>query len=746
MEDYTVVGKRLPLIDAVEKATGEASFTSDLELPRMLYAKFLRSPLPHAKILGIDTSKAEKLPGVKAVLTKKNTPRIKVPITFGGPRDRYVFDEKVRYFGEEVAAVAATSQEVAEDALRLIKVDYQELPAIFDPTEAMKQGAPLIHDEKPGNIAFPLVVENGNVEVGFREADKIFEETFRTQSQRHCCMETHCCVASFDMAGQLTLWVSHQAPLALQELLSEYFSIPLSKVRVILSYIGGGFGSKLDMLIEHTCALLSQITGRPVKIVLNRDEEFASTLSRHADEIRIKVGVKKDGALTAMESSVISNVGAYMYKLGVLAVTSTGLTMSYRCPNVRFEGYDVYTNLSCAGAMRGYGHPQAFFALESMMDMIAHGLGIDPVEFRLKNFRGVGDIAISGKPITTCGLPECLEKGVEEIHWAKRTKGGRTSKTRKRGIGVACFTHMTGPRPGKLRDYSTAFVKLSTDGSAHLITGAADLGTGCKTTLAQIVAEELGLTIDAVAVTAGDTASAPFDSGTFASRTLYMCGLAAKAAAADAKQQLLIRAAENLGVESEDIEVRGGKVYTKLNPNKGLLLKDITKEANENLEGRAMSFLGKASRGNPGFGQSFGAEFAEVEVSLETGIVEVIKIVVALDVGKAINPMIVEGQIEGAVQQGVGFALTENPVFDGRTGKMLNPTFSSYLVPTSADMPEVKVFLVETIEPSGPFGAKGMSEPCYLGIAPAIANAIYNAVGIRLKDLPMSPEKVLKAL
>jgi len=746
MEEYSVIGKRSPLKDAAVKVTGKATFTRDMELPGMLYAKILRSPYPHAKVLRVDTSEAEQLPGVRAVLSKNNAPRFKMPVTFGGPRDKCAFDDKVRYVGDEVAAMAAVSEKVADEALKLIRVDYEELPAVFDPEEAVKPGAPLIHEDRPENRALPMAVRYGDVEAGFAAADYIFEETFRTQAQRHASMETHCCIASFDMAGNLTVWASHQAPFLLQEVLAEYLDIPLSKVRVIKSYMGGGFGSKLDMLIEHICALLSRMTGRPVKLVLNREEEFSATITRHADVIRLKIGAKKDGTLTAIEAYVLSNEGAYMYKPGVLGVTAAGLTRSYRCPNVKLEGYAVNTNLSCAGPMRGYGHPQAFFALESMMDMVADKLGIEPVEFRLRNFRGVGDEAISGLPITTCGLPECLAKGAEKIGWARRKKPGEVGNAKRRGIGVAGFTHMTGARPGVVRDYSTAFVKLNMDGTAHLLTGAADLGTGCNTTLAQIVAEELGLTLDDVGVTAGDTGVAPFDSGAWASRTLYMCGLAAKAAAADAKQQLLSRAAERLSVEPKDLEVKGGRVYSKLDPGKGLAFKEVTREASENRQGRALTFLGKASCGNPGFGQSFGAEFAEVEVDTETGQVEVLKIVAALDVGKAINPMVVEGQIEGAIQQGIGYALTENPILDKETGKTLNPNFANYMVLTSVDMPDIEVVLVETNEPTGPFGAKGMSEPPILGVAPAIANAIYNAVGVRLTEIPMTPEKVFKAL
>jgi len=745
MEEYSVIGQRLPLKESAEKVTGSAIYTRDIKLPGMLYARILRSPIAHAKVLRVDTSKAEALPGVKAVISKNNAPRIKVPVTFGGARDKVLFDDKVRYVGDELAAVAATDESIAEEALDQIEVKFEEIKPVFDPEDAMKHGVSLLHEDKNGNIALKMAIQEGDVELGFIEADYLFEETFRTQSQRHVSLEPHCCVADFDMSGNLTVWSSTQLPHFIKELLAEYLDMPISKVRVIKPNIGGGFGGKLDMLVEHTCALLARIAGLPVKIVLTPEEMFASSVARIASIIKTKIGVKRDGSLTAMDFHVIDNVGAYLYKSGTMAVRLNALIRSYKCPNVNFEGYGVYTNIACAGAMRGYGAPQAFFALESIMDAVAERLDIDPVELRLKNFRGVGDEAMSGKPLKTCGLPECLTKGAELIEWSQRNKSKQSENKIKRGLGVACFTHLIGPRPGKIRDNSTAFVKLNTDGTVHLIAGGADLGTGSNTTLAQIVAEVLGVKIDDIEVTAGDTGSAQFDSGAFASRTLYMCGLAAREAAADAKQQLLTFASEKLDIPVELLEMKNRSVYSRVNPENKLLLKDITSEASERVDGKVQTFLGKASCGNSGYGQSFGAEFAEVAVNIETGTVKVIKIVAALDVGKAINPMIVEGQIEGAVQMGLGFALTENPVLTKREGQTVNCNFAEYMLPTSLDMPEIDVVLIETDEPSGPFGAKGVGEPPVLGIAPAVANAIYNATGARLTKLPMTPDGVLES-
>lgn len=744
MEEYTVVGKRLPLKDAFEKVTGQALFTVDIVLPGMLHAKILRSPYAHARVLRVDTSRGERVPGVKAVLSKNNAPRVKVPATLAGPKERVVFDEKVRYVGDEVAAVAAVSREAAEEALKLIRVDYEELPAIFDSEQAIEPGAPLVHENKEKNIAGSAEVSIGDIEAGFREADYIFEETFRTSSQRHACMETHAAIASFDGVGKLTVWASTQLPFHIQRLLAEYLNIPLSKIRVIKPYLGGGFGSKLHMVVEHICALLARITDRPVKLVLDREEEFSATVTRHAFSIRLKIGVKRDGTMTAIDASAIANVGAYMYVMGPLRIAGDGLTKTYQCPNVRFKGHSVYTNLTPAGGFRGYGNNQAHFALESMVDMISEKLGIDPIEFRLRNYKKVGDIGQGNTPITSSGLGECLTMGAEKISWGAKRKLHQGDSSKKRGVGLACLTHRSGTLFG-LPDYSTAFVKFNEDGTIHLLTGAADLGTGSSTTLAQIAAEELGLSLDDVNIISGDTDATPIDRGAFASGTLYVSGGAVRAAAADAKQQLLLYVAKKLNMKPEDFELKMGRIHMKRTPGKSLAISEVTREASE-ARGGATAFLGRASFENPAAAHCFGAQFAEVEVDTETGQVEVLKMVAIHDIGKAINPIVVEGQIEGALQQGIGYALTENPIIDKETGEMQNANFANYMVLTALDMPKIQIGLSEPIDPTGPFGAKGIGEPSTLGVAPAIANAIYNAIGVRFTEIPITPEKVLKAL
>jgi len=741
---YAVVGKRLPLKDAPEKVTGKALFTGDIELPGMLYAKILRSPYPHARVLKVDTTEAERLPGVRAVLSKNNAPRKKVPIPQYVPSDKVLFDEKVRFVGDEVVVVAAVSEKVAEQALKLIKVEYEELPAVFDPEESMKLGAPLIHDDKQQNSAGTLELSEGDIEEGFRVADYIFEETFRTTAQRHASMETHCAIASFDATGKLTIWSPTQVPFQLQELLAGYLDLPMSKVKVIKPYFGGGFGSKIDIFVEHIAALLSIVTGKPVKLVLTREEEFTTTVSRHAIIIRLKVGVKKDGTLSAIHACAISNEGAYLYKPAPLSLAGRGMIRTYRCPNTKFEGCRVHTNLMSAGAMRGYGNPQGHFAIESMVDMIAEKLGIDPVEYRLKNRRQQGDIGIGGLPINVCGLSDCLAKGKELIGWEKRGKVENNGGIKKRGIGMACYTHGTGtllPLP----NYSAVSIRINADGTVQLSTGIADLGTGSNTTLAQIVAEELGISLDAVDVISGDTSTTPYDEGAYACMTLYTAGNAIRLAVAKIRQQILLRAAQKLEVAPESLEFKAQRIYVKNNPEKGIAYSGLTSEASKAKGGR-ITFMAEAGFENTAVPPSFGAQFAEVQVDTETGQVEVLKMVSVMDTGTAINPMVVEGQIEGALQQGIGFSLTENPLVDQLTGKLLNPDFQNYTVLTALDMPKTEVGLVETYEPTGPFGAKGMSEPPMSGTAPAIANAIYNAAGIRLTELPMTSENVFKVM
>jgi len=760
MEELSVVGKRLPRVDAIEKATGEAKYTVDIKLPGMLYGKVLRSPHPHARILKIDTSKARRLPGVRAVITAEDTPKIKFGHEGLGPdfEDQLpLADEKVRYIGDEVAAVAAVDNDTAEEALGLIEVDYEELPAVFDQEEAMKPGAPLIHEGVELNIAATLKFEEGDVEKGFKEADHIFEDRFTTQAQHHCCMEPHNTVAQFDRSGNLTVWSSTQSTFFLRRGLARVFAIPLGKVRVREVKVGGGFGGKCDFDVgSEACisAFLSKKSGNPVKLELTRKEDFIATRTRHPFITDIKTGVKKDGTLTARYIKVVEDNGAYNSAgPSVIAIGYVAGSSINRITNVKYEGYCVYTNKTFGGAFRGYGNPQVTFALESQMDIIAEKLGIDPLEIRLKNAVQPGDITPCGWKITSCGVSECLQKAADGLNWKEK----RRRRKAKRGVGIANMIHVSDTRAYNFNwDGSAAFIKLHDDGTASLMTGEVDMGQGTYTVLAQIAAEELGVRLEDIRVIAMDTETTPLGLGAWSSRTTLAGGNGVKIAAADAKRQLLEVAAEKLEANIEDLEARSGRIYVKGSPEKGMSIAEAVRASQYSAQ--RGNILGRGyynapnemvdhqtGRGNISPAYPFAAQAVEVEVDIETGKVKVLKFVAAHDLGKAINPVTAEGQIEGGVHMGLGYALTEGLVHDEK-GKILNPSFTDYKMLNVFDMPPVKPILVETNDPEGPFGAKGLGEPVLVPTAAAIANAIYDAVGVRIKELPITPEKLLKAL
>jgi len=751
-------------VDAIEKVTGEGKYTVDIKLPRMLYGKILRSSYPHARIMSIDTSKAESLPGVRAVITSKDTPLI--PVTCFPPpysvEDEYIFaHEKVRYVGERVAAVAAESEKVADEAAKMIMVEYEELPPVFDAEEAMKEDAPRIHDEANRNISRrPIEYEVGDIEKAFGNADYIFEDRYKTQTVCHCSMEPHAVVASFGAEGKLTVWTSTQIPFGIRSLLAQALNMPISKVRVIKpTHVGGGFGSKCDLILEGVCALLSKKSGRPVSMACNRKDEFYGTRVRHPFVVDLKTGVSKNGNFLARQATVFVSSGAYTsHGLTVVGHAGALFGTSYRCPNTKFLGYLAYTNLPVGGAMRGYGNPQITFAVESQIDSIAEALKIDPVEFRLKNHCKRGDELASKWIITSCGLGECIEKGAEKIHWEKRDAIGEKSKGRKRrGIGMASGVHVNGACLGT--DTSSAFVKFNEDGTVNLITGASDIGQGLNTVLAQIVGEELGMSPGNVSIMAADTDNTPMDYGSFACRGTFVAGNAAKVAAKDAKRQLLDHASEMLEAAVDDLEIRNGNISVKGVPEKKIAISHVVVTAQYLKKSEVPTILGRGSydtvntqapdpdswRGNVSCGYLFAAQFADVEVDIDSGEVRVLKIVSAHDLGQAVNPMAAEGQIEGGIHMGLGFALSEKLVYDG-SGKPINNSFLDYKMHGAADMPKIECVLVETIDPYGPFGSKGLGEPPVVFIAPAIANAIYNAVGVRIKELPITAEKVFKAL
>lgn len=771
MKEYNVVGHSVRRLDAVEKATGTAGFTSDMKLPGMLYGKVLRSPHAHARIVSIDTSEAEKLPGVKAVATHKNTPRelfnTSATMTFTVPPmvpvlDQYIFDNMVRYVGDEVAAVAATSEKIAEAALKLIKVEYELLPAVFDPLEAMTPEAPVIHESHKKNIPGGEVIQipYGDLEKGFAESDLIIEKTFKVPVQKQAQMETQAAVAQVGLDGKMTVWSTTQTPHPTKMILARIFSVPESKIRVLNPpYIGGGFGVRIGLSAkaEPIAAALSMLAKKPVKVVYTRKEDFIASDTRHAGYVTVKLGAKKDGAFHAMYLKAILNGGAYCSfsceTPGVLGCM--GLAV-YRIPNMLYYGHSVYTNTTPSGAMRGFGNPQAMYPIESVVDMMSEQLGMDPLELRLKNIMQAGDPWPLPYKCSSTGLAECIEKGARSIGWEKRGKLNQPGAKKLRGIGVGVGTHCSNAWPW-CGDYDNAYISVQQDGSIHLATGVPDMGTGTSTSLPQIAAEVMGVGLDKVSITFADTASTPFTIGSHASRTLYAAGTAVVEAARDARKQVLEYAGDLLKVAPERLELRNsvinvaghavgddcsgsGVCLTGESERKSITLKELAYAAHL----RNKQFIG-IGRIVPDNAPPWHAHFAEVEVDTELGQIRVIKVAAVHDVGKAINPMIVEGQIEGGVLMGIGYALSEEIKYDEK-GKQLHDSFHKYMLATADDTPEIDVMIVEANDPTGPFGAKGVGETGLVPTAGAIANAVYNATGIRFFEIPLTEEKVFRAL
>lgn len=752
-KDYSVVGKSVRKFDALEKAMGAATFTTDIKLPGMLYGKVLRSPHPHAKIVKIDTSKAEALPGVKAVATYMNTPRVyfntSATSTFTIPplkpvEDQYIFDSVVRYIGDEVAAVAAVSENIAEEALKLIEVTYELLPAVFDPLEAMQEAAPQIHHSEEGkNIPGEKIhMEMGDVEKGFAEADYVFEHTFKLPVQKQAQMETQAAVAQVAVDGKVTVWSTTQTPHPTRRILATIFGLPYSKVRVLNPpYIGGGFGVRIGLSAkaEPIALALAMLAKKPVKVVYDRKEDFIASDTRHSGYVTVKTGVNKDGTFIARKMTTTLNSGAYCSwsaeTPGVLG--AMGLSIYY-CPNQLYDGHSVYTNTTPAGAMRGFGSPQAMFAVDSQVDIIAEALGMDAIELRRKNMMRPGQQWILPYPCLSSGLEECMDRGAAEIDWQRKGKlndGG----SKRRGIGMAIGTHVSNAWPF-CGDYSNAYVTIQQDGSLHLACGVPDMGTGTMTTLSQMAAEVVGVPIDQVGITIADTESTPFEIGSHASRTCYASGTAVVAAAEDAKKQILAYAGKLLNVNPDELDIEEAKVYSTLKPELTIPLSKVAVEAH--LAGQQFIGVGKIIPQNA---PPYLAHFAEVEVDIETGKVSVIKMVAAHDVGKAIHPIIVEGQLEGGLAMGIGYALSEEIKYDSK-GKQLNDGFHKYMLPTAMDIPELKAIIVEANDPTGPFGAKGVGETGLIATAAALANAVYDAIGIRFFEIPLTEERVYKAL
>ncbi len=771
MEELSFVGKSVPRKDGAEKATGKALYTVDMILPGMLWGKILRSPYPHAKILRIDTSRAERLPGVKAVITGKDTLGIKhgfVETPRYAPDQYPLAMDRVRYIGEEVAAVAAIDEYVAEEALSLIQVDYEELPAVFDPEEAMKPEAPEIHPSHPKvkepyqNIGGKTEAGWGNVEKGFAESFLVREDRFDGQLRTHCYMEPQATLASFDFSGKLNVWTSSQGPFIKRAKLATTLGLPFSNVRVLKAYVGGAYGGKIDLFSHEFCAsLLSIKAQRPVKIVCTREEVFES--ARHGQPIfvELKTGVRKDGTLVAQQVKVVNNSGGYRGSGVVVIFLCWGFVMlCYRIPNLKYEGYSVYTNNPVRAPQRGHGAPNLRFAVESQMDMIAEELGIDPVEIRLRNARQKGDILPNQDPIRNCGLVECVERVAKATRFKEkygRNKSLTKTKIRK-GIGIGISSYFSGSLI--YPNASAAIVKLNDDGTVSLITGALDVGQGAETILSQIVAEELGVSMEDIRVVAADTETTPVDIGSWISGGAYVSGNAVKLAASDARRQLFEVAAQELEANPEDLVVKNREISVKNSPGRSIsftqaVAASIAKRRGNPIIGQGHYRTMKDVPAHPSLATTkgrwsdnyaFDAQVAEVEVDMETGLVKLVNAATAHDCGFPINPMIVEGQIDGQVSMAQGHALWEEVLME--KGETLTTSFLDYKIPCAKDMVESQYIdvITERYEKGIPYRTKEVGEGYVSGMVAAIANAVYDATGVRVKTLPIFPEKILMGL
>jgi xanthine dehydrogenase molybdenum-binding subunit len=773
MSELKIIGTSVTRPDAYDKVTGGKHYPVNFAVPGMLHAKILRSPYPHAKILGIDTSAAEKLPGVKAVLTYKDVPqRPFTPVYFvpaqakSMVQDFVVMSDRVRWTGQPVAAVAALSADIAEAALELIDVEYEELPAVFDPDQAMQDGAPQLWEHAPGNIAKNPSFAFGDLEAGFAEADHVFEGVYQTQRVHTCYMEPRVCVVESDTQGRIKVMSSMQHSFGLREKLAFALGIPESHVNVVKpTYIGGGFGGKLDIgFIEPIAALLSLRTGKPVRAEHTRGEDFIST-TRNPIKVYLKTGVKKDGTFTARYIKSILDCGAHAtHGSEVIMVHGLyGTFFPWKCANQTWEGYTVYTNNMIGGGYRGYGAPQGCFAVESQNDEICEALGLDPIEFRLKNTFREGDPhpVLQGHKLNTYRLKDCLEQGAQRIGFGARKAAGSSPGSKKRGMGLACHPLWVSGCVGfpDIYEHSGAVVKLNRDGTADVVTANVDIGSGQITMITQVVAEELGLPAAAVKLVYADTDTAPFDAPTHASRTTYSAGTATRAAAAEAKKRLFQAAAAVMEASATDLVLEDGKVMVKGDPASAVPMTEIIERAESPFiqmtdQGPAPttiaekgSIIGAASMAPPSNPSPCAVQFVEVEVDTDTGEVQVLRAVYAHDIGRLFHPKSAEGQVEGGFQQGMGYALMENIQFDQETGACLSGDFLDYKIPTAMEMPrKIESIFIEPIEPTGPFGAKSLSELCVIVPAAAIANAIHNAIGVRVRELPMTPERILRAL
>ena len=803
MNTFSIIGKPTAMVDAAEKTTGSGKYTDDLSVPGMLIGKILHSQYPHARIKRIDTRRAEALDGVVAVVIGKDAPNPYGILPVGHDEHALALD-KVRYVGDNVACAVAVSEAIAEKALELIDVDYEVLPAYFDPEESMKAETDLIHDNKPGNLEKDYHHAFGDPDKGFAEADQVLEARFIANEVTHAAMEPHSTLASFELdphtgkLGRLTVWSSTQVPYYLQHKLSLVLEMPMSQIRVIKPLVGGGFGGKSEVIpLEIIAAVAARKAQAPVKITYTREEVFWAHRGRPRTIIDLKTGIKNDGRITSVKARVVQDGGAYC-SYGVVTILYSGALLGalYDIPNIQYDGYRVLTNKPACGAMRGHGTVNVRFAFESQLDELAAKIGMDPAEIRQRNLLKAPCITVNGLRVQSYGLPECIEKTVERSGWKQR----RGKLPKGRGLGIACSHYVSGAANSIIRSdmpHSTVNIKIDRDGGVVVYTGASEIGQGSDTMTAQVAAEVMGCSLARVRVIAADTDLTPIDIGSYSSRVTFMAGNATLRAAEDVKKRIAAAAAKKMNCAAEDLIFRDDIVYKK--GSTPPVVKDQAEEvevtqAGASVSGRvegqilrgslqqkrkedgpkewmtfeeavvaAIDFHGaltgtgsyapppearggkhKGGGVGPSPAYSYSAQVAEVSVDEDTGEVTVHKVWAAHDCGRALNPVSVEGQIIGSVWMGMGQALTEEMVW--KDGMLMNGGMLEYRSPSSVESPEVEPIIVESIDPEGPFGAKECSEGSLAATIPAISNAIYDAVGVRLHESPFTPERVLAAL
>ncbi len=750
-ETFSVVGQKVNRVEGYDKVTGEARFVADIVLPGMLMGRILRSPFPHARIARIDTSKTEKLPGVRAVVTAEDTIKQGWGAFFP---DQYPLSVgKARYVGEEVAAVAAVDRDIAEEAIDLIDIEWEELPAVYDPEEAMKEKAPLIHEDKKSNIAMTIDVERGDILRAFAESDVIVEDTFESTPQWHCAIETIGSVAEYALSGKFTVYMNTQTLFMARYRIASALGLRESDVRVIQSAVGGGFGGKsCDDNNAIVAALLARKARKPVKIINTREEEFlAGSRPRVPMKIWVKMGFKKDGRIRAKQIRVVADNGAYCGKApAITGVAALRHDTCYKYSDVKTQAYLVYTNKIPTGAFRGFGNPSAEWAVEQAIDKGAHELSIDPLELARLNAAIPGYVSPHGNRVTSCELKQCIDQIEKMMDWKEK----QAHKGPKRGLGLACTVHVSGKRHFGDYDGGSATIKINEDGKVLILSGEGESGQGAATAMCQIAAEEIGVPLDDVNYSEADTDLTTFCLGAFGSRLTYIAGNAVKDAASKAKGQLLETAAEMLEASPDDLVSQDGLIFVRGAEAKTVSVADVARARLFRRGGAPIVASGsfdadsvlqdEARYGNESGAYNFGCQAAEVEVDPQTGQVKVLQYAAASDCGTVINPLGAEGQVEGSVAQGLGYALIEGlKVEDGRPQ---NPNFSDYKLPSMRDMPPLKHGFAKSYEPTGPFGAKGLGE---LGMDPTAAvinNAIFDAVGVRIKTLPITPEKILRAI